>query len=215
MNYGTLKWCSHFPFLSSDLVNDSISQGPLVRTHRENVPALNSKSSQRKKSTKAVICFCSFTYCKVMVVTKENCGEGVETCVGLERWVAPEEKAEKKSFRFSSGVSSVLGQWWERRVRGDGGGGGGGGVRERDKGQRFKLFPPRRSSHWGVHFGTAVSVSPTGTERWRNPQSLCPSRWGAEGRVPRPRRSPGGLRVASGRRSHWASLLQEDTTHSG
>lgn len=40
----------------------------------------------------------------------------------------------------------MLGQWWERRVRGDGGGGGG-GVRERDKGQRFKLFPPRRSSH--------------------------------------------------------------------
>ncbi len=64
----------------------------------------------------------------------------------------------------------MLGQWCWERVRGKRKG-------ERDTGgQRFKLFPLRRSSHSGVHFGTAVSVSPTGTWHWRNPRSLCPSR---------------------------------------
>lgn len=83
---------------------------------------------------------------------------------------------------------------------------------ERHGGQTFKLSPQRRSSHSCGHFGTAVSVSPTGTWRWRSPQSLCPSRWGAEGRAPRPWRSPGGLRVTLGQRSHSASLLKKDDT---
>lgn len=94
----------------------------------------------------------------------------------------------------------MLGQW----------GWGGGGVREL---QRFKLFPLCRSFLSRVCFDTAVSVSPTDTWRWRTPQSLCPSRWGAGGREPLPRRSPGGLRAASGQRPRSAFLLKDDTTH--
>lgn len=47
-------------------------------------------------------CVCPFTYCKVMVVTKETCGEGLEIQdrVNGEHgpWVenSPEEKADKK-----------------------------------------------------------------------------------------------------------------------
>lgn len=82
--------------------------------------------------------------------------------------------------------------------------------REREL-QRLRLLPLRRSSRWGGWLGRALSVFPTGTWRWHSPRSLCPSRWGAEGKARRPRRSPGGLREASGRRSRSASLLEDDT----
>lgn len=112
------------------------------------------------------------------MITKGDCGEGVETCVNGKCGFGSGEEHQRRrqrresSLRFISGVSSVLGQWCWRGLRGE---------REekeweRNRGQRFNLSPPCRSSHSGVHFGTVVSVSPTGTWRWHNPQSLCPSR---------------------------------------
>ncbi len=63
------------------------STPPLAKDHccvheeKQNVPAPKFKVLATEKSTKAVSCFCSFTYCKVMVITKGGCGEGVETHV--------------------------------------------------------------------------------------------------------------------------------------
>lgn len=102
-HWATLKWCSHASSdfdVSAYFVDASAKPKDhcrCVHEEKQNVPALNSKSSRTEKSTKAVSCFCSFTYRDY----KGEGGEGVEMCVnggglGEERRVAPEEKAKKR-----------------------------------------------------------------------------------------------------------------------
>lgn len=153
--YSYFDFISCFIWLTPPLATDVFIK------EKGDVPVSNSKS------TKAVLfCFlCPFTYCKVMVITKETCGEGLEIWNRLNgkhgSWVenSLEEKADKKEqfkvwFRCLLKAGTVGGR--QPRVT--------------------TLCPLCRSPRSGGHFGTAVSVSPTGIWRWRNPQSLCPSR---------------------------------------
>lgn len=93
-HWTTLKRCSHFPFnasltsgISLFLVDTSISQGSLCTCKETKCSCSEFKVLAMEKSTKAV---CSFTYCKVMVITTENCGEGSEMCE-REVWVGSGE----------------------------------------------------------------------------------------------------------------------------
>lgn len=80
-HWTTLKWRSHFPFSRHIWSTPPLAKDHCcVREEKQIVPALNSKSSQRKRAQRQLVVFCSFTYCKVMVFTKGNCGEGMETC---------------------------------------------------------------------------------------------------------------------------------------
>lgn len=82
------------------------------------------------------------------------------------------------------------------------------------------IFPTKRSRKWCSSmcplrlghpgFGMLASASATGRWRWRTQQWPYPSRWEAVERGRRLRRSPGGRRAASGRRSRSLSFLERE-----
>lgn len=100
---------------------------------------------------------------------------------------------------------------WDQSERSEWFGGEWAGI---DRGQRSKFKKEilsmclLRLGHPG--FGMLASASATGTWRWHTPQWPYPSRWEAVERERHPRRSPGGRRAVSGRRSRSLSFLGRD-----